>query len=171
MIEIPFSPDDAIGRKGRITWRHDPRGERGGRPVELQTDGAGHLIEVPLCRGCYRPLANPRAWWCPPCRKKQRAVYRRQYAESHREERAEYEARNRETIRQSHSRSTAKRRVAARQFAHDWQTKYVGLHCSTPRCQSCGDEVPYVGMGRPRLDDEGRCRKCRPYQKPKWNRP
>lgn len=67
-----------------------------------------------------------------------------------------YKAKHPERVKEQQDRANAKRREAAREYMHRYATKYVG-EGKTPKCRQCGDDVPWSGVGRPRLD----CPACR----------
>lgn len=191
------------------TWREVRSPTSSARqPVELQTDGHGRVLEVPLCLDCEAPVPTPRSWRCSSCKAKRQTVYGRRWREKnlervqererarpdrartderrarereyrrrnrerinanrrrrnqanreeHLRKRREWKARNPGSVKRSQDKANRKRRVAARQYMHDYATKYVGLDCAPPTCRQCGREIPYNGRGRPRLD----CETCRP---------
>lgn len=74
-----------------------------------------------------------------------------------REHRRAYKERNPEAVKASQDRANAKRAAAKREHMHRYATKYVG-EGKAPVCRSCPNEVPWDGLGRPRLD----CFECRP---------
>lgn len=76
-----------------------------------------------------------------------RAEYARRYKERHPER-----------VREQQERANAKRAAEKREYMRLYATKYTGLDCDPPTCRTCGDEVEYSGVGRPRLD----CFDCRP---------
>lgn len=74
-----------------------------------------------------------------------------------REQRRARKARNPEAVRAEQNRANAKRAAAKREYMHLYATKYVG-EGKAPICRRCPNEVPWDGVGRPRLD----CFDCRP---------
>lgn len=86
---------------------------------------------------------------------------RREWIQENREEhlrkRQEWKAKNPESVKRSQDKANAKRAQAKRDYMHLYVTKYVGIGCEPPKCRKCGEEVPFGGVGRPRLD----CLECR----------
>ena len=131
--------------------------------VGFETDGMGGVLEQEdlacgcdtrrrrgLCLDCHNRVEGRRSFRCAACKK---AVKVRRL-------RVRWEVvldRQRRYWRKHKRRYNAKRRPSARQYRHDYQTKYVGIGCRPPTCRRCGGEVPFAGRGRPRLE----CPKCR----------
>lgn len=77
----------------------------------------------------------------------QKAEYNRRYKEKYPER-----------VRAQQNAANKKRRKSHREWAHLYQTKYVGEDCPDVECRTCGGVVPYDGRGRPHVE----CPWCAP---------
>ena len=130
--------------------------------LDFETDGMGGVRVGGLgcgcearrrrgvCLDCNSRVEGTRSFRCAPCKKAVKVRRLRVRREVVLERQRVYWKRRK-------VRYNAARRPAARRYSHDYGTKYVGIMCRPPTCRLCGDEVPYAGRGRPRLE----CPRCR----------
>lgn len=68
-----------------------------------------------------------------------------------------YKERHPDRVKAQQDAANARRAAEKREYMHRFCTKYLG-EGRAPECRKCGGEVPWDGLGRPRLD----CFECRP---------
>lgn len=136
-------------REANPEKRKEQHARRTARERELRDSEAG--AEIRARDRAYRKKNRDRI----NANKKARNL--RDAGAKRREHRRARKERNPEAVKAEQDRANAKRAAAKREYMHRYATKYVG-EGKAPECRKCGHEVPWDGLGRPRLD----CFECRP---------
>jgi hypothetical protein len=166
---------DTDGRGGLVETRTRCSGarckKRRGecRDCGARVDGVvGKTDRCARCRRAWRQLrARQRYAAMSPARRRAKLAKKKEWRDAHPEYMREHKRKEMEKIKTDPEararylatcrRANAKRRDRTLAYMKEKYNKY-GPGKPKPTCRKCGGEVPFNGVGRPRLD----CKECRP---------